>query len=111
MGTDQGVIKVRTIRRMGNMADRWDKKRLASMKGVPWEPIPGREGIAIKSRVHFREENKPEEGVEEGKEREVIRRRAKITVEDMEGMGVTPNCRGCEAYKKGQRVRLHSEVC
>ena len=42
VGTDKGVIKVRTIRRKGSDNERWDLVQLNEMRGTPWEPQPGR---------------------------------------------------------------------
>ena len=47
VGTENGVRKVISIRRHGMKELQWDKKRFNDMKGVPWEPTPGREGIEI----------------------------------------------------------------
>ena len=44
IGTENGVVKARTIRRHGMREKQWDKERLNKFKGVPWEPVPGREG-------------------------------------------------------------------
>ena len=29
----------------------WDKRRFETLNGVPWEPVPGREGIEVRSNV------------------------------------------------------------
>ena len=41
VGTDEGVVKCRSIRRKAGQ-DRWDKDLFNSIKGTPWEPTPGR---------------------------------------------------------------------
>ena len=45
IGTEEGVIKVRTIRRYGLKEQQWDVEKMKKMQGTPWEPVPGREGI------------------------------------------------------------------
>ena len=44
VGTDKGVIKVATYRRRPE-EDRWKIEELEAVRGLPWEPVPGREGI------------------------------------------------------------------
>ena len=41
VGTKDGVIKCRTIRRRAQRENRWDKEEFMQMRGLPWEPIPG----------------------------------------------------------------------
>ena len=52
IGTPAGVIKVRTFRRRGSDEERWNLEEVNAFRGVPWEPIPGREGVKIRSRVY-----------------------------------------------------------
>ena len=53
IGTDKGVIKARAFRRRGSDEERWSSDKIRSVGGVPWEPVPGREGIEIKSSVNL----------------------------------------------------------
>ena len=41
IGTTEGVIKVRTVRRKGSPEERWDTVGIDSMKGIPWELVLG----------------------------------------------------------------------
>ena len=43
VGTEKGVIKCRTVRRMPE-EQRWNKELVPNMKGSPWEPVPGVRG-------------------------------------------------------------------
>lgn len=45
IGTSQEVVKAWTINRKGEEQERWNREQLVGMRGTPWEPIPGREGI------------------------------------------------------------------
>ena len=54
--TQEGVIKVRSYCRKTE-DERWDGEELDLVMGVPWEPIPGRGHIQVKSRVKFMEES------------------------------------------------------
>ena len=53
VGTPQGVLKVRTIRRRADKEGRWNWEQFEAMRGVPWEPIPGREGIEVKASIYM----------------------------------------------------------
>ena len=51
VGTPDGVVKVRLIRRKATVEVIWKREPMEVMKGVPWEPVPGRAGVEIHSRV------------------------------------------------------------
>ena len=38
---------------------RWNKEEFEKMQGLPWEPVPGRKGIEIKSKVEVQTEGDP----------------------------------------------------
>ena len=40
IGTQKGVIKVRTVRRKGSDEERWNIKKLSEVRGTPWKPNP-----------------------------------------------------------------------
>ena len=44
IGTERGGIKCPTISRL-SQSDVWDKELLVKMKGVPWNPVLGRDDI------------------------------------------------------------------
>ena len=52
VGTADGVLKVRSIRRKGEMSERWDKVQLSTMRGVPWKPIPDSEETELRTSVN-----------------------------------------------------------
>ena len=51
IGTEDGVVKARTIRRKAITKDRWDQEMFNKIRGTPWQPIPGVAGDEIKIRV------------------------------------------------------------
>ena len=51
IGTTEGVVKCRTISRLAN-GNQWDKDLLLNMKGLPWEPIPGKQNMHIPVELH-----------------------------------------------------------
>ena len=111
IATEEGVRKVRGIRRLGTDEERWDKKRLETMKGTPWEPIPGREGIDFKSRISMDHEGIQERPIH-GEDKDSSLRRCKIFKKDFEKYGYTTGCRGCEALiSNATRAINHNEAC
>ena len=111
VGTPLGVIKIRTFRRRGSMEERWNLEEINGFRGVPWEPIPGREGIKIRSRV-FVPETTDISGPAEVEARIPARRRFKITKADLDRHGTLLGCPGCQAYlEQRDRAVNHSEEC
>ena len=46
VGTHKGIVKCRTVSRLSK-DQCWDAAMVNRMKGVPWEVVPGRPGVAI----------------------------------------------------------------
>ena len=82
IGTENGVVKVRTIKRKGSDEERWNLVQVDKMAGTPWEPQPGRESFNVESKITVREEQEladmPEipEGVERPRNRNRFHSRA-----------------------------------
>ena len=110
VGTSLGVLKVRSIRRHGMKELQWDKKKLDEMKGVPWAPTPGRDGVEVRSYVMIPERQDEPRRIPEPEDKEVVRRRAGIKKEDVMEFGGTPGCQGCLAANRGMR-RNHNDTC
>ena len=51
IGTSMGILKVRTIKRQSEYESRWDADGFNKVQGVPWEPIPARSGIQVRSKI------------------------------------------------------------
>ena len=111
IGTPEGVMKARAIRRRGGIEERWKPKEGSEMKGVPWEPIPGREGIEIRSSVKFGPSWTPVGEAQEGKERVVRRRGAQIRAADVKKYRATEGCPGCSEQEKGRPGITHKKHC
>ena len=79
------------------------------MGRVPWEPIPGREGIEIKSSVNLPRDESEIKKTESGIEKNIVKRRLQITQEDVKQLGMTPGCRGCIAVNRWSQAVIHSE--
>ena len=56
MGASIGVLKVRSVRSYTSIADHWKSISLFEVVGVPWRPIPGRDGVELKSHVRMASE-------------------------------------------------------
>ena len=67
IGTSEGVIKLRSARRMGSKEEWWNEERPEGTQGTPGEPTPGSEGNEVKFRVNFREEGRELTGPKKGK--------------------------------------------
>ena len=82
------------------------------MKGTPWEPIPGTLDDAIPVHVRMpEEESKPAEaGIPTEPQRE-IKRRARITREEVARAGFTVGCPGCRAVSRNAPSQNHTEAC
>ena len=110
IGTENGVITMRSIMRHGMKELQWGKDRFEAVAGVPWEPFPGRDGIEIRSNIVIVERTDEPKMIPEPEEKEVVRRRAGIRKEDVMEFGATPGCPGCTAANRGLR-RNHNDMC
>ena len=65
IGTPEGVVKARDFRRKGVLTERWNRDEINGFRGLPWEPIPGKEGdYEIRVKVNMPDQSQ-----------EIIRRR------------------------------------
>lgn len=109
IGTSEGVIKVRDVKEMEIEKERWVAKEIKELKGLPWEPIPGKGKRDIGAKILIEEiEEKPDK-MEEVEDR-VMLRRVRITKEDVNKYGPTKGCKGCREVLKGG-TWVHSEDC
>ena len=107
--TEKGALKVSTFNRRPE-EERWNQEEFGAVQGTPWEPIPGRGGIEVKSRFQVRGDE--EEPIPQPSTRDVVPRRIYIRREDVSESkyGLTPGCKGCEAANRGS-TGIHSEAC
>ena len=89
--------------------ERWNQDEFAGIQRLPWEPVPGRNQVEVKSHFQYKEE---EEIPKLPSNRESIPRRIYIRKEDVSEneYGLTLGCRGCEAANR-RFVGVHSEGC
>ena len=81
--------------------------------GLPWEPVPGREGIEVKSSVAFAKEtngsnmsHRPEDAGKKKKVRAVYISRA-----DISRYKITPGCERCVRANRGGDPGTHTDEC
>ena len=110
IGTKEGIIKVRTFARRGE-TDRWRKKEIDEMIGVPWEPTPGQGLREVKSRVHIAGVGSGEDIIPEPQVRQAVPRRMRFDDDDLNKYGFTIGCPGCNAKNRGNIGANHSEEC
>ncbi len=111
IGTREGVIKVRTIRRKAGAA-RWNKELMDAVKGTPWEPVPGRHSTEVPIKIGIPEEDKVIIEPAVNQEKAVIKRDFKISRDDVTRYGLTPGCKGCLAADARDPVaRNHTVNC
>lgn len=100
------VIKARTIKRLV-VSSRWDKELLNNIKGSPWAPVDGEKVEGIPVEVHI----PPVVDVPvipEAQNTQVRRMKIGKNVYLEHGH---PECRGCEALRRGRDPRPHSKEC
>ena len=102
---------MRSIRRKGSEEEKWDRGRMEAMKGVPWEPVPGIEGIEIHSRVTMPDVPKEIIAGTDYQVGDRVWRRPKIERRDVEAFGLTLGAPGCVAASRGAPGRNHTEAC
>ena len=110
IGTETGVLKARSIRRKAREEERWNKQLFDKFQGVPWKPVPGRDGDAIRVRASI-PETRPVEKSKQLDVEETSRRRVRITKEMIEKYGITRKCQGCTAINRGIAKQPHNKAC
>ena len=80
LGTDEGVIKCRTVKRKATKEERWTSGQVENIKGTPWEPEPGRDEAEVGVRLRVWSERERVEGprIPEGVDRPKKGRRFRI---------------------------------
>ena len=126
VGTENGVVKCRTVSRMAE-GEQWNRERVLRMRGSPWEPVPGKQSMHIPVDVDDNGEDpegdegcetKPTDALDDevpvelrgGVDKLHISRKA------IARYGATIGCPGCnDLSKRGQRpgkiTYKHSDEC
>ena len=96
---------------MGSTEERWSVQSIESMQGTPWGPVPGKVDDSIHVRVRLPEEGEAPQPVNPGEPNIEIKRRARITREDVIKVGFSLNCPGCTAISRKASSQNHTEAC
>ena len=103
MGTSEGILKARAVRRYRTTGDKRDAVALGLMKGTPWEPTPRRECIEVASRVALPPVPAEVPPAKEFTDKEKAWRRPRIEKQDATRFGITVGCPRCVAAARGIR--------
>jgi hypothetical protein len=108
--TDKGVVKVRSYARKPE-EERCEGKLLETGKGVPWEPIPGRGRIEVKTKVGVLQGMPRGDSCIDPENKDTVVKRVYITKKDVEHYKPPIGCRGCRAVTRGESGLPHNERC
>ena len=82
-----------------------------SVKGSPWEPVPGREGAEVTSRVALPRVPSEIPPTMDIPRRESEWRRPRIEGKDVARYGPAPEFPGRRAFSRGQGAKNRTEAC
>ena len=109
MGTSQGTVKARSVRRRPQK-ERWNSEEIRGIKGAPWAPVPGEDHEEVPVVIRVGDEAiippRPRREQEEARPKRVY-----IKKEDIVEHGATAGCPGCRAARLGQTAQGHTEEC
>ena len=112
IGTSEGVVKARSIRRKGSEEESWCRDEFNKIQGTPWQPVPGVESEQIKVAVALLGADPPSKHqVEVQDPEEIMMRQFKMTKKEFEKCGYTPHYRGRSAIKSGTGYDAHKKEC
>ena len=101
IGTSSGILKARSFRHHTMGADKCSACGIDSMTGLPWEPVPGRQGVEAKSNIRMSGDSGTHMKDPDSTETRTFKRRAvEITRADVRKYGMTLGCAGCIAANR-----------
>ncbi len=110
--TEEGATRTPHVRGRPEGEYRWNIGALNRARGLPWEPVPGKNSVQIPVRIDIPDgEGEPKE--DEFGNRVVERRRPMTRREDVEKLGPTPGCPAChnQMLNKPLVGVSHTEEC
>ena len=108
VGTREGMVKCRDFCRKPIEEDRWDAKKFDEFRGSPWEPVPGKTGMKIRTQIVISEDSTPVTTPVVVRE-ELGPRRLRVRRDDLLRYGFTAGCPGCRAMNRGTAQMAHAE--
>ncbi len=107
--TPDGAVRARTLRRLPP-GEQYDQELLATVRGTPWEPVPGQNVSAIP--ISIRADPVTEDLPEREHESVPTARRLYIRKDvEIAKYGYTPGCHGCRNLREDRPHVGHSEAC
>ena len=120
IGTERGVVKCRTIKRLPE-DEQWDAELIHKMKGTTWQPVPGYKSDHVPVEIDEggkKSDREEEDGdhisyevipLEEGEDRPPRTKMSpitdiRVTHRDLEKHGCTPDCPACEYVLNNQKI-------
>ena len=92
-------------------SEAWNQRWFNDVRGTPWEPVPGRAGVELRSKVLMPEDRQRPIPVIRGDEEDYIVRRVRITRETIRKLGFIVGCPGCRAVNRNMPAVNHNEEC
>ena len=112
VGTDDGVVKAKDFRRKPIVRERWNRERLAGMRGVPWKTSVHEEGDELRIQINMPKDDGPLSELVRPKEASDPKvKRFRINPKDIHKYGYTRGCLGCRCLSRGQPAQSHNEAC
>ena len=112
VGTPEGVLKVRTVRRKLE-SKRWDARHIEALTSFPWKPCIQSEDdkVLIRPPVAIQPSNADKQEVQLQRDTELAPRTLSIQRKDLVKYGCTPSCPGCYAAANDRKHRAHTADC
>ena len=124
--TNNGVVKCRTVNRMAN-GEQWNKNMVLQLKGLPWEPVPGKQSMHIPIDVNDNGEDPEGDGGREVRPTDTLddevpvetrgsTDKLHISRKAIAKYGATVGCQGCNELARrgmqpGKITYKHSDEC
>ena len=110
IGTAAGCVKARSIKRKPE-AERWDVEMMKSLRGTPWEVVPGHKDRALQCRVIVDRTDRGQDVPGMPAEPEEVIGIIYITKRDLIKYGRTEGCPGCRASLREGDSKPHNKEC
>ena len=59
MGNEEGIVKARDFKRLGDPAERWNMTKFNEIRGTPWKPNPETDDERIHIKVRLPHDDSP----------------------------------------------------
>ena len=94
IGTDDGILKARSVRPIADPTVRWDIDRVKRLQGTPWQVNPGISSAIIRPKVRL-----PQTEAVQSSPRQIQIRGFRLMKPDMQQYGYTGQFPGVRCYE------------